>query len=369
MIHRRILEEYETLSPTLRPAYTELKAYLKELLADPSLKIHSVSGRVKTTAGLQQKVARPERTYTDLWDITDLAGFRVITYFEDSIQHVAKTIEKALDVDFANSVNKLKSEDHQKFGYRSLHYVCRWPDLPSRPVAHARFEIQIRTILQHAWAEIEHDIGYKATEEIPGLFRRRFSQVASLLEVADREFVAIRQGLSDYEEKIASAGPNAADDLPLDQITLRSFLDNPAVTKLDAIVSRKLGPNLGNDDFYPDYLLKVLHAAELRSVKSVADAVEAHGEKLESFLVPYCEFAANAWNFDTARIESIQRGYGLHFIAHLSVLNRESLFIDKLNRVSRFYRDIDYPDDFEKACVVGRQLIEKLKIHGAFVST
>lgn len=365
MIRREILQQYETLSPSLRPAYSELKAFLKELLRDPALKIHSVSGRVKTPEGLQQKIARPERTYTDLWDITDLAGFRVITYFEDSIQHVARTIEKALDVDFANSVNKLKSDDHQKFGYRSLHYVCKWPDLPNRPVPNARFEIQIRTVLQHAWAEIEHDIGYKATEEIPGLFRRRFSQVASLLEVADREFVAIREGLLAYEESVTSAGPQASDDLPLDQITLRSFLETPAVTKLDAVVSGSLGPHVGNDDFYPDYLLKVLHAAELRSVKAVHDAVSTHGSKLEGFLKPYFEFARGAWNFDAARIESIQRGYGLHFIAHLSVLDRDPLLIDKLNRVSRFYRDIDYPEDSEKAAVVGRQLIEKLKSHGA----
>lgn len=50
----------------------------------------------------------------------------------------------------------------------------------------------MRTILQHAWAEIEHDIQYKSVETIPSLIRRRFMSLAGLLEIADREFQAIQ---------------------------------------------------------------------------------------------------------------------------------------------------------------------------------
>ena len=54
-------------------------------------------------------------------------------------------------------------------------------------------EIQVRTILQHAWAEIEHDVVYKSLGEIPFRVRRRFACLAGLLEIADREFESLRQ--------------------------------------------------------------------------------------------------------------------------------------------------------------------------------
>ena len=56
-----------------------------------------------------------------------------------------------------------------------------------------RCEIQVSTILQDAWAEIEHDIVYKSPEDIPFRLRRRFACLAGLLEIADREFESLRQ--------------------------------------------------------------------------------------------------------------------------------------------------------------------------------
>ena len=53
-------------------------------------------------------------------------------------------------------------------------------------------------MLDHAWAEIEHDLGYKARDTVPAAARRRLSRLAGLLEMADQEFVAIRRDLDEY---------------------------------------------------------------------------------------------------------------------------------------------------------------------------
>jgi ppGpp synthetase/RelA/SpoT-type nucleotidyltranferase len=51
------------------------------------------------------------------------------------------------------------------------------------------FEIQVRSILEHAWAEIEHEVVYKSGMEFPGQFKRRFAAIAGLLEMIDKDFL------------------------------------------------------------------------------------------------------------------------------------------------------------------------------------
>ena len=76
-----------------------------------------------------------------------------------------------------------------RFGYASRHLQV---ELDGREV-----QVQLRTVLQHAWAEFEHDIRYKG--EVPAEhaneFDRRFTLAAGLLELADQEFSAIRDRL------------------------------------------------------------------------------------------------------------------------------------------------------------------------------
>ena len=69
--------------------------------------------------------------------------------------------------------------------------------------------MQIRTVLQHAWAEFEHDIRYKGTvpPEHARDFDRRFTLAAGLLELADQEFTTIRERL-----RGAVAEPEAGQD-------------------------------------------------------------------------------------------------------------------------------------------------------------
>jgi len=354
----KILEQYSVLTPKLQNVFEELKTNLNGLISKHGIKIHSLNGRVKTRAGLAQKISRPDRNYQDILEITDLIGFRVITDSEDVIENVARMIEQTFNVDFKNSTNKLFAKDQQKFGYRSLHYVCSFP-LESAPAF--QFEIQIRTILQHAWAEIEHDIGYKVSAELPGQFRRRFSQIASLLEVADREFVAIRADIKAYEQNLQQMSLERDEKIELDQVSLRSILDRREIAILDQITANVLKKSLSEEEFFPDYLLRFLHASGLKKVHLVLDEALRSQDQFKTFVEAYFKFSQKHWNFGESSVETIKKGYGLLFVAHLALLRSESLVIDKLNRVTQLYHEIDYPDDFEKAKSVGRDLITQLK--------
>lgn len=362
----QLLDEYESYKESLAALNVALTEQVSDALARAEINIHSFSGRIKKETSLRNKISRPDRNYSSLGEVTDLLGFRIITYSEDQIEEVAKLIEENFDVDLQDSINKLRSDDHQRFGYRSLHYVCHLPrPLEAKAPASLgkfRFEIQIRTILQHAWAEIEHDIGYKATEAIPGPLRRRFSQVAGLLEIADREFVAIRSEVQNYEEKLARINFDKSAAIPLDYVSLKSLVNRSEVSELDRILASALDLPLAKEPFFPDYLLLALLAADLNSVQAVLDRTKEQPEKFLRFVDCYFRFAREHWNFGKESIEAVQKGYSLLFLAVLHSLEKEKLLIDKVNQLTDFFSQTDYPKHPERARAASEALVNRFKM-------
>jgi len=128
-------------------------------------------------------------------EITDLSAARIITYFLDTVEEIDRAVSEQFEIIEKGDRSELLRED--EFGYQSVHYLLRLKANRTELPEHKRFrglsfELQVRTILQHAWAEIEHDIQYKSTEVIPREIRRRFKALAGVLELADREFQAIQ---------------------------------------------------------------------------------------------------------------------------------------------------------------------------------
>lgn len=373
-LHADLLAQHAEVTAVLRARGDELRADLLGWLEAEGIKVHSVAVRVKDGASVARKLARPDRSYRELWDLTDLLGLRVMTYFEDAVEQIGRLIERRLPIDLARSIDKRRRDDHG-FGYRSLHYVCALADAddewrdgprlgPALP-AGARCEIQVSTVLEHAWAEIEHDLGYKAPAAVPSEFRRRLSRIAGLLELADQEFVAIRRELDDYARALPRR-IEAAADVPLDRLSLVPLLDCPEVADGDRAIAAALGVELGAESFFPDYLLRML---ELSGVATVADAragVVRHREAIVAMVQPYFQFAWSAWRLEPGR--ALYRGYALFFLAHVEVLAAPSLELDKVGRLARLYRALDYPDDPRTAQQVAGMLVDAFRGSAALVA-
>jgi len=191
--------------------------------------VMEIAHRVKTPLSLSNKLEKKSGKYASIYDLTDLCGARIICYFSDTVDEIGNVIQEYFDLDEANSVDKRASLNPNQFGYLSLHYICSLKNDGSydEKLTKIRFEIQIRTVLQHAWAEIEHDLGYKSEFAIPHPIRREFSRIAGLLEIADNQFVGLKHKTSEYESEIKQMiAADKADNLPLDQVTLREFTEN-----------------------------------------------------------------------------------------------------------------------------------------------
>ena len=222
------LLEYDTEIDNYRKLEPIVISILEDKLREAGIRPMQIAHRVKTRESVAGQMERKPDKYTSLRKMTDLLGIRIICYFNDQVDQIAELIRQSLVIDLKNSVDKRELLEPTAFGYLSLHFICSLPEDSGYPneLCDLKFEIQIRTVLQHTWAEIEHDLGYKTEFGIPRKVRREFSRVAGLLEIADESFLRIRSFIRDYEIDVRNKITNdEAAEMPLDLVSLRAYLE------------------------------------------------------------------------------------------------------------------------------------------------
>ena len=206
MDNEDLVREYSNNLTTYEQFTNLMETYICNLLNREQISFHSITSRTKSIESLSKKIELKNK-YQKLDEITDLSGIRVITYYTDTVDQISKLIENEFIIDRDNSIDKRKSLDPKRFGYRSLHYVVQIDPKYVKAQEYLKYhnlklEIQISSILQYTWAEIEHDLGYKSQEEIPYDIKRSFSRLAGLLELADEEFLRIKNEIFAYQNHL-----------------------------------------------------------------------------------------------------------------------------------------------------------------------
>ena len=215
-----LLQQYRQLLPTLEKLSDDAYDLLSHTLRDQGIYVTAIERRIKTEKSLARKLALKGTKYKRIDDITDLVGLRVITVYTDEVDKVAVIVKNIFDIDWQESVDKRKLHDLNSFGYKSLHYICRLK------TGGLRFELQMRTALQHVWSTIMHDTGYKGDVKIPREYLRQFNRLAGMMELLDDEFSRLRFVLTDYRRHtLALVKSGHLDDVPLSPDSLHNFLD------------------------------------------------------------------------------------------------------------------------------------------------
>ena len=215
-------------------AGAEAVELVTSVLDEAGINYLTVSGRTKSIASFAEKATRTVdgvRLYTDpLREIGDQIGVRVLTYVRDDVDAVADLLGDQVVVNDDRDLGR-ETASEGRFGYASRHLqITLDAARESQPAyAHLRgrnVQVQIRTVLQHAWAEFEHDIRYKGTvpAEHAHDFDRRFTLAAGLLELADQEFATIRDRLRGPVEADVGAHVPSDEDPRLDARELAAFL-------------------------------------------------------------------------------------------------------------------------------------------------
>ena len=222
-LHQRY-QEFCTRYPN---AAADFLGAIEDVLSDAGLTYDHVTARVKEWRSLRSKSRkrRPDGTlmYPHPWqDIHDLIGVRVTTYHSTEIPRIIEALTEVFEV--RRSVDKTaQTRVSGSFGYGSHHLILQVPPARVTPVLQAyagrEFEVQIRTVLQHAWAEFEHDIRYKRrgnTGKLAPEVDRAFTLAAGLIELADQQFdlIAAQQSATDTTAPIDLDVKFTAETLP-----------------------------------------------------------------------------------------------------------------------------------------------------------
>ena len=278
-----ILNEYREKLPIYEKMKTVVLHLLRTCLDENQVIVSGLEARVKSEPSLVGKLELKGYKYHTLEDVTDVVGARIITFYSDEVDIISALAEKLFEIDWDNSVDKRKMLEIDRFGYLSLHYVCRIPEAlykdPEIPqLNQIRFELQMRSTLQHVWANMYHDIGYKSDVEIPVEYQRNMTRLAGMLELADEQFSRIRKEINGYRRTVQSVVANGnLDEVPLNGDTFRSFLKMRPFKRLaDKIAAINQG------EVYEDNLMPYYNVLLHMNMKTIGDIVKMCNEYSES---------------------------------------------------------------------------------------
>jgi ppGpp synthetase/RelA/SpoT-type nucleotidyltranferase len=317
-----ILEDYKNQRENFLKLGDVVHGVLSNINKELGITVLAVEHRVKEEKSLAGKLERKGDAYNSLEDITDILGCRIICFLSDEIDKIGKRVEETFVVDWKNSCDKRALIKEDTFGYLSLHYICslpfggEWPD----EICGKKFEIQIRTILQHAWSAIHHDIGYKSDFGVPREINRQFARLAGLLELADDEFVRARDNMAKYTDDIRERiKTDEADDVAINMISLNEYvLHNEkmqGLIKEIAEISQAEIKNIEPDSYIPQ--LAFLGVVKLGDIERLIS---------ENYVLAI-KLAKKA--LSSANLDIVSSSVALRFLCRAELLNKNYDF-DKI---------------------------------------
>ena len=211
-----------------QPDYEKLCAEVAYIvnreLDKEEIEFSTITYRAKTLNSFLEKIQR--KSYRDpIAEITDFAGVRVVCLYIDDLEKVEKIIAQHFEI--VEKIDKLTDRKADQFGYGAIHFIVRL----GKNATGARYddlknlvcEIQTRTVLQDAWAIIDHHLVYKNESNIPTVLRSRLNLLAGNFKTTDEKFSDLRAEREEYLKRVAASEINSEKFLE-NELNLDSFV-------------------------------------------------------------------------------------------------------------------------------------------------
>ena len=200
--------EYRERYPALKKLAERLEEHLSGIV-EPYPRVDRVIARAKTVESFLAKAAKTEagkRKYTDpLAQIQDQVGARLVTFYQTDVEPLRGRVLEFLG---AIEDKQVVPDSVREFGYEGHHFILFIPedvfdDSIDREASPTFFELQIKTLFQHAWGEADHDLAYKPSEPLSPEDRRKVAFTAAQAWGADNIFseLAAKFGLATAQKE------------------------------------------------------------------------------------------------------------------------------------------------------------------------
>jgi len=302
--------------------YTELTSVaertVRDLVDDSKIDYLNVTSRTKSLRSLMEKVERKGYSNPQAQN-TDLAAVRIIAYVESDVRKICELIQYAFSVHAEDSGDKTDALDVDRVGYRSVHFICDLGESRLKLPEFSRFrdvvfEIQVRTMLQHAWAEIHYNRDYKFSGVLPRRISRQLYCLAGALELADMNFSALASEIDNYAEEISERVRRNDLQIDINSLSLPPYLShklkflevNGVQLVVDEHISRMIVEELQNFGVHSlKDLDAILNEQFLESIINHQTYTTYVGLMRDAMLVEDIDlYFANCWNSHWQEAES-----------------------------------------------------------------
>ena len=168
--------------------------------------IHSITNRIKEKESIENKLKRKgaqESVQDAKALLKDIAGIRVVCYFEQDIRHLVSSLKKQSDLIIIREKDYITTPKPN--GYRSFHMILGVPIYYMDSMEYYPVEIQFRTISMDLWAAMEHRICYKNQPFNEMEMRSAFRQYSEILEGMEKSFEVYSENNEEYTDRPAGS--------------------------------------------------------------------------------------------------------------------------------------------------------------------
>ncbi len=285
-----ILNQYDESAGDYQRLAQSIESLVGQIIKSINIDEVRITSRVKDRSSLSDKLDRPDKfdKYKTLTDITDICGIRVTTFTQEVAQTVVEELRKHFIIDEENSVDKSKQQEDDRFGYRSTHLVVslrknRCGLIENFGLSGLKAEIQVRTVLQDAWASLDWKLRYKSKVEVPREIRRKLYRISALLEAADDAFSDINSIVHDLRESYSEKIDEKNNEIPINRESLSLYIEKSArfsdlSSKMTASGVRFDKSISINSDSPWTYLINSLETAGISTLSQLDERLDMVGD-------------------------------------------------------------------------------------------
>ncbi len=218
-----IIRYFLDIRPDYQQLCTEVEYILRKRLSVSGIEISTISSRAKTLNSFLEKLQR--KKYDDPFkQISDFAGVRVVCLYRNDVVKIEEIVRSEFFI--VEEINKVDELGIDKFGYEAVHFVVRLGESTTG----ARYdnlkmlvcEVQIKTVVQDAWAIIQHHLVYKKESQVPSQLQRKLNSLSGLFDTVDDQFERIRSERDTYLIEIRGT-VNEPETFLANELNLDSF--------------------------------------------------------------------------------------------------------------------------------------------------